>query len=140
MSLELEGLRKAIKSLEKSLSVAAKKEADKNRDADEFEVIIAGVIQNFEFTYELCWKFMKRWIEENIGASYVDGVTRKELFRLAAEQKLIEKTENWFEFHVARNRTTHVYDEEVAEYVYKTAALFFPEAKKFLENIEKRND
>jgi len=140
MALELESLNKAIKSLEKSLLVAAKKESDNNRDADEFEVIVAGVIQNFEFTYELCWKFMKRWIEENIGAAYVDGVTRKELFRQAAEQKLIENTEKWFEFHTARNRTSHVYDEEVAEYVYKTAALFLPEAKKFLKNIEQRND
>ena len=45
--------------------------------------IAAGVIQNFAFTYELCWKFMKRWIEENVNSEIVDGVTRRELFRKA---------------------------------------------------------
>ena len=46
------------------------------------EGIKAGVNQNFKVTYELCWKFTKRWRENNIGATYVDGVTRRELFRL----------------------------------------------------------
>ena len=139
MSLELNSLIKALNSLERSIAVAEKK-ADSNCKGDEIEVIIAGVIQNFEFTYELCWKFMKRWLSENIGATYVDGITRKELFRLASENKLIEKTEKWFEFHTARNRTSHVYDEDVAQYVYSIAKQFLPEAKIFLERIENRND
>ena len=139
MSLELNSLIKAVNSLERSIAVAEKKSVEDCKD-DEMEVIIAGVIQNFEFTYEVCWKFMKRWLAENMGTTYVDGITRKELFRLASENKLIEKTEKWFEFHAARNRTSHIYDEEVAEYVYNVAKQFLPEAKMFLERIENRND
>ena len=100
----------------------------------------AGVIQNFEFTYELCWKFMKRWLENNLGSSYVDGLPRKELFRIAAEHQLISNVSNWFIYHEARNETTHTYDRKKAERVFETAQKFLPDAKELLRNLEKKND
>jgi len=140
MALDLSSLRKAVNSLERALNVSLKKQADANADDDDRETIRAGVIQNFEFTYELCWKFMKRWIEENISHEAADGVTRKQLFRMAAENRLLERVEKWFEFHQARNKTSHVYDEEIAEQVYAATKEFLPQAKLFLERIEARND
>lgn len=140
MILDLSSLKKAINSLEKAVIFSIKKENEKNTDSDEMAVIIAGVIQNFEFTYELCWKYMKRWLEENISRDIVDGVPRNELFRRAAESRLIDEVEKWFEFHVARNKTSHVYDEDIARDVYLTSKDFLPEAKLFYKRIEERND
>lgn len=60
-----------------------------NIATDEKEVIQAGLIQNFELTYELCWKFMKRWLELNLMIGLMDGTIGKELFRNALENKLI---------------------------------------------------
>ena len=100
----------------------------------------AGVIQNFEFTYELCWKFMKRWLEKNLGSVYVDSVSKKELFRLAAEHQLIMEVEPWFEYHRARNETSHVYDEGKADAVYAVAVPFSRAARAFLEKLNSKND
>ena len=75
MALELESLQGAIRSLESAIGVVRQKQdPGSGTSAAELEVIRAGVIQSFEFTYELCWKFMKRWLEDNIGSAYVDGV------------------------------------------------------------------
>ena len=38
---------------------------------------------------------MKRWLEKNYSSSYVDGVTRRELFRLAAENHIIDYVEDY---------------------------------------------
>ena len=51
--------------------------------------IRAGAIQLFKITYELCWKLMARWLNANASPGIADGVTRRQLFRLAAEKRLI---------------------------------------------------
>jgi len=74
-----------------------------NIATDEKEVIQAGVIQNFELTYELCWKFMKRWLELNLMIGLMDGTIGKELFRNALENKLISDFFSWVRYHELRN-------------------------------------
>jgi nucleotidyltransferase substrate binding protein (TIGR01987 family) len=106
--------------------------------ADERAVVRAGLIQNFEFCYELCWKFMKRWIEMNVDPLSVDGVTRRELFRQAAENKLITDVDKWMDFHKDRNRTSHIYEEDVAEEVLATAFEAIPYMQDFTERLEAR--
>ena len=139
MALELDSLRKAVASLERAVRVASEM-IQGEVDTDHEEVIRAGVVQNFEFTYELCWKFMKRWLEVNGEGPAVDGVTRKELFRIAAERRLIQNVKAWFEYHLARNEATHVYDEQKARSVYAAALKFVFDAKDFLKTLEAKND
>ena len=140
MSLEISSLKRGIASLERAINVVIAKQSDNKTSIDEMETIKAGVIQNFEFTYELCWKFMKRWIEENINSEIIDGVTRRELFRVSAENKLILDVTKWMDFHKARNSTSHIYDEKIADEVFAASVLFLPYAKDFLARLEERND
>jgi len=139
MELDLSSLRKAVGSLGRAIKVA-EKIIEGGSDTDEEEVIRAGVIQNFEFTYELCWKFMQRWIEINSAGQAVDGFTIKELFRVAAERQLIPDVEVWFGYHRARNKTSHIYNETVAKDVYETVRHFWDDATALLKTLEDRND
>lgn len=139
MKLDLSSLGKAIESLEKTLKVAENKELAAGLDDDAKDAIRAGGIQNFEFTYELCWKFMRRWLGINVGSTYVDGVTRRELFRLSAENRLISDVDQWMEYHDARNETAHTYNEDTADDVFETSRIFLADAKKLLEALKERN-
>ena len=128
-----------ISSLEAALRVSDSQNYSRFTE-DEQKVIKAGVIQNFEFTYELCWKYMRRWLEENIGRSYSEGIARHELFRLARENHLILDVEAWMRHHRARNKTSHTYDPIRADEVFGDAKLFLNDAKNLLIQLEKRND
>ena len=138
--LDLSSLKNAIDSFERTLNVACCDKKMRDLDNDQKDAIRAGVIQNFEFTYELCWKFIKRWLDNNLGSARVDGVARRELFRLGAEHRLISDVGAWMVYHDARNETSHTYNNAKAEEVFEIAKKFFPDAKSFLTNLEKVND
>ncbi len=138
--LDLSSLRKAVLSIERALSFASERLAISNISVEEKEVIQAGVIQNFEFTYELCWKFMKRWLELNLVPGLLDGASRKELFRNALEQKLISDFFSWVRYHELRNLTSHTYNREVADEIYSITSHFLEDATYLLKALEARND
>ena len=140
MALELESLDKAVAALERVLARSDDVELMKGLDDVVQAAIKSGVIQHFEFTYELCWKFMKRWLEMNVSPTAVDGVTRRELFRYAAENRLIDNVDAWMRHHDARNKTSHTYDPDVAESVYLAAHRFVPDAVRLLAALKARND
>lgn len=124
--LDLTPFQRALKSLE---AVLALPKDDVVRDA---------TIQRFEYTYELAWKMIKRHLEwaEALDA---DSLTRKDLFREAARIGLIADAEVWFDYHAARNLTSHTYDEAKAEEVYAAARSFAAEARKLLSKLEEHH-
>ena len=83
---------------------------------------------------------LKRWLKENIGVASVDGVTQRHFFRLGAENRLIADVESWMEYNEARNKTSHIYDEDAAENVFAEATEFVHDAKHLLKMLEARND
>ena len=138
--LDLTSLKKGYQSLIRANNVFLKNKKERaHEDPDLIEVLRAGVIQNFEFCYELSWKFMKRWLENNVSAEEADGVPRRELFRIAAENKLIDDVHAWMDFHRGRNISSHIYDEITAETVSELASNFLPYVESLIAEIEQRN-
>ena len=100
----------------------------------------AGVIKNFEITYELSWNLMQRWLREAGIASGQMPQTRKGLFRLAAENRLIVDTERWIDHHNHRNSTSHRYDEAIANFVASAIERFIDDARDLVERLERATD
>lgn len=95
------------------------------------ELEIAGVIQAFEFCYELAWKTMKRILL----IRGVDVFSPKQTFRAAAMEGLISQAEVWFDFVELRNLTVHTYSEETAHKIYHQLPCFEEELTNFIEKI-----
>lgn len=139
MKLDLSSLTKALASFDSALQVSTPGKMETLDDALQ-DVIRAGVIQNFEFTYEICASFIHRWLVENIGESRVKGTTRRELYRLAMENALIADVDDWMEYYEARNRTSHTYDSDTAEEIFKIAQNFVHDVRRLLQVLEQKND
>jgi len=71
-----------------------------------------GLIQSFEYTYELAWNTIKDFFEAQ-GESGILG--SRDAFRLAFKRGLILNGETWMEMIKSRIQTSHTYNEDVAE-------------------------
>lgn len=74
-----------------------------------------GVIQRFEFTFEQLWKTLKIFLEHQGIIVKTPRDSFKEAFRI----DLIEDEETFFDMMEDRNRTSHIYDKEVSEEIFK---------------------
>lgn len=139
MALDLSSLERAIDTLQRSINATQTSAESLNEDI--LEAVRAGVIQHFEVAYELCWKFVQRWIRENRTPEDAENPrTRRDIFRLAARYGLISNPESWFVYGDARNLTSHTYNELQALSVYEAAKDFLDDAKYLLEQLKSAND
>ncbi|MDR0842622.1 MAG: nucleotidyltransferase substrate binding protein [Acidobacteriota bacterium] len=138
--LDLTNLQNGADSLRTAIDVYHRTGKSHPEDIALRKVIRAGVIQNFETIYELSWKMMKRWLEKNVRADIVSGKPQIELYRRAAEYGLIEDIDGWMDFHRARNRTSHVNGEALAEEVLQQAMSFQPFVESLLRRLEDSNE
>lgn len=87
-----------------------------------------SAIQRFEFTFDLAWKAIKTYLEENKG---IICKSPKGCFKDAYEQGIIEYDEFWMEMTDARNRTAHTYEEITAEEIYD----LLPKTLEYFQNL-----
>lgn len=120
LAIQIEQLDRAIARLEETLKLEP---TQVNKDA---------TIQRFEFTFELSWKLMKTFAF-NKG---IEIVSPKDSIRTAAQLELITNVELWFDFLDARNKSSHIYNENMASEVYEEIKKFLPAVRKFIEKIK----
>lgn len=131
--VELDTLRSAIDAFDGALGWANNADFMDSLPEGARAVFRSGVIQCFEVAYDESRKAMLRWIKES------DIPVRGNLFRNAGALGLIDSVEAWREFRLARNRTSHFYDESFAEDAFAIAADFLTQARQLLAALEVRN-
>ncbi|WP_434511926.1 nucleotidyltransferase substrate binding protein [Desulfitobacterium sp. AusDCA] len=93
------------------------------------EVIRDGVIQRFEFTYELAWKTTKVYLED---LGIVDINSPKAVIREAYAQRLLGDEKNWLLMLKDRNMTSDMYKEEMTEEVAERISTLYIQEFEFL--------
>jgi len=71
----------------------------------------AGIIQFFEISFELSWKVMKDYLEEQ---GFIDVKTPRSAIKKAFQTEIISDGEVWMRALSDRNLSSHTYDEETA--------------------------
>jgi nucleotidyltransferase substrate binding protein (TIGR01987 family) len=71
-----------------------------------------GLIQSFEYNYELSWNLLKDFLEYQ---GITDIIGSRDTFRLAFNRGLIKDGEKWMKMINSRIKSTHTYDEETAD-------------------------
>jgi nucleotidyltransferase substrate binding protein (TIGR01987 family) len=78
-------------------------------------IVIDGVIQRYEFTYELGWKAIKAFLEEE---GFEEIKSPRSAIREAFQYGLIKDGEGWISMMTDRNKTSHIYNEHQAKQIF----------------------
>jgi nucleotidyltransferase substrate binding protein (TIGR01987 family) len=89
---------KAFLLLERTLQINEPSEAE-----------LGGLIKFYEMSFELSWKLMKDYLEEQ---GFIVKSPR-ETIKQAFQTEIITQGENWINALEDRNMTSHVYDEKM---------------------------
>ena len=114
-------LAKAFDRLKRGVAIAIPSDIEKQ-----------GIIQSFEFTFELSWKTLKDYLESrSVLVSFPRDVIKE-----AFGHELISGGP-WMEMLEDRNLLAHSYDEENAQRAYlKIRNEYYPEIKKLVRLLE----
>ena len=119
-------MKEILNSFEKSLQrfeeILKAEKTIANRDS---------AIKRFEFTVELAWKCIQRFLREQKIVCRSPKECLKEAFKFG----LIEDDPRWIEMLEDRNLTAHTYDEKTAEDVYARLFNYFEPLKILKEKL-----
>lgn len=99
-----------------------------------------GLVQRFEFTYEIGHKMLKRYLEmASATPELFDQMPFQDLIRTGNEQGLLLGSwPDWRLYREMRGKTSHSYDEAVALEVVAGIPKFLAEASFLSEQLQKR--
>ena len=102
-------------------------------ELNEFEE--QGLIQSFEYTYELAWNTLKDLFEDQGETNLIGS---RDVFRLTFRRGLVENGEVWMDMIRSRGLTVHTYNAKIAESIATTIRqAYYPEFVKLEAQLKK---
>lgn len=122
-----QNFKKAFLQLEKAVAI---------KDPDIIQQ--QGIVQCFEYNFELAWKTLQDFLAGERG--YVDVRGPRPVIELAFQDGILQDGVKWLEMLKNRNLTSHLYDEqEVQKILEKISKDYFPlfsDLKSYFENLK----
>jgi nucleotidyltransferase substrate binding protein (TIGR01987 family) len=84
-------------------------------DPGKSDLVFDGVIQRFEFCFELGWKLLKSLLHHQ----GIESASPRACIKEALRAGILTDGDAWIAMLEARNRTSHIYDQEDARVVYE---------------------
>ncbi len=117
-----QNFEKAYRLLERTLNIKNPSEAERG-----------GLIQFYEMAFDLSWKLIKDYLDEQ----GFNVQSPREAFKQGFQLGIIENGQTWIEALEDRNLTTHTYDEGAAKKVIATIRSdYFPILKKMYQRLK----
>jgi nucleotidyltransferase substrate binding protein (TIGR01987 family) len=132
MKLDTTSLGNAVRRLREGLARYERDPAD--------EQIRDGLIQRFEFTYELSHKTLRRYLKESAASpDEIERLAFADLIRAGNAQGLLQgEWPAWRRFREMRARSSHTYDARVASQVVSVIPKFLEEAEHLYTELQRR--
>jgi nucleotidyltransferase substrate binding protein (TIGR01987 family) len=132
MKLDTTSLGNAVQRLREGLARHERERSD--------EQVRDGLIQRFEFTYELSHKMLRRYLKETAASSdEIDRMAFADLIRSGNSEGLLRNDwPAWRRSREMRTRTTHTYDVNVAAQVVAAIPEFLEEAEHLYAELQRR--
>jgi nucleotidyltransferase substrate binding protein (TIGR01987 family) len=132
MKLDITSLGNAVGRLREGLARSEREQND--------EQLRDGLIQRFEFTYELSHKMLRRYLKETAASpDEIDRLPFADLIRTANAQRLLRSEwPVWRRFREMRARTSHTYDCKAASQIAAAIPAFLEEAEHLYAELQRR--
>lgn len=127
---------KALAKLEEAVHYVEENIIEEEKHADPIlsNILKQGLIQSFEYTHELAWNVMRDYAAYQ-GNMEIRG--SRDAAREAFSMGLIKEGEVWMEMIMSRNKTSHTYNEETADSIFKRILNdYYPAFKSFSITME----
>jgi nucleotidyltransferase substrate binding protein (TIGR01987 family) len=127
-----DGLHNFQKASEKFANIVDRKEEFYKEGYS--DIYLDLVVKRFEFTYEMSWKCIKRYLDY-IG---IECHSPRDCFKEAFSQKIITDETVWIGMIEQRNLSSHVYDEEEIKEILSKIGAYKNAFQWLLQSLEER--
>lgn len=98
----------------------------------------SGLIQTFEFTFELCWKTLQDLL---LSRGYQGLNGPRPVIEQCFQDGIIEDGENWLKMLLSRNLSTHSYNEKIAEELLQIIkTIYYPLITQLINKLRQERD